>query len=393
MRDRRAEWFRGLWTWSALVVVALAVLASGCGSSDSGSDAGAPVESDGSKVASKPTVEKVAGEAGIVPGTEFCGTKPVTVGVADALGNNPWSVVSMAVVRSELAKCQNVEQIVTVGGGDLQKSISDINSLVAQQVDAIVVLPAFGPAELPAIRSAHAAGVTIVPWGAYPGGTAGKDYLSYVDWSFGGAGTRWAEWMVKATNGRGNILFFGGPAGNPVTKGQLDAINAVFAKHPGMKLLTGTHDWAVTNWNPATAQKQAAALLAKHPKIDGIISDFGTDALAATRAFKAAARSLVPIATLDTNGLSCLYERESKRTPSFEVATISSHNWLGRVAVRQALADVQGIGNDEPSQYDLPFYEDSLAGSGVNCDPDLPADFYPSNKLTPDDISRYGKTS
>ena len=53
---------------------------------------------------------------------------------------------------------------------------------------------------------------------------------------------------------------------------------AVFKKYPGLKLLTGAKDWPVTNWDPATAQKITSALLAKYPKIDGIISNYGTDA-------------------------------------------------------------------------------------------------------------------
>ena len=44
----------------------------------------------------------------------------------------------------------------------------------------------------------------------------GKDYVTYVDWSSPIAGTMWANWMVKALNGKGNIIFLGGPAGSPV---------------------------------------------------------------------------------------------------------------------------------------------------------------------------------
>ena len=38
-------------------------------------------------------------------------------------------------------------------------------------------------AQLASIQAATAAGVKVVPWGADPGGTPGKDYVSYVDWS------------------------------------------------------------------------------------------------------------------------------------------------------------------------------------------------------------------
>ncbi len=243
-----------------------------------------------------PTEAQETATSGTFTNLPFCGTKQITLGIHDGFGINAWSQESYAAVRSEAAKCKNVKQIVGLGGGDLQKSISDVNSMVAQGANAIVLIPDFGQAQLASIQAATAAGVKVVPWGADPGGAPGKDYVTYVDWSSPVAGTMWATWMVKLLDGKGNVVFLGGPAGNPVTTGQLKSIVKVFAKYPKMKLLTGKTTWPVTNWDPATAQKQMSALLAKYPKIDGIISDYGTDALAATRAFQAANRKLVPIA-------------------------------------------------------------------------------------------------
>jgi ribose transport system substrate-binding protein len=297
----------------------------------------------------------------------------------------------MAAVRSEAAKCPNVKTIVLIGGGDLQKAISDVNSLVAQGANAITVIPDFGQAELPAIQAATHAGAKVVPWAADPSGSAPQDYVSYVDWSSPIAGTMWANWMAKATKGHGNIVFLGGPAGNPVTTGQLKSVVKVIAANPGMKLLTGTSSWPVTNWDPATAQKQMSALLAKYPKIDGLISDYGTDALAATRAFQAANRPLVPIATLDANGLACLYNQVHKSDKAFQLATISSRNWLGRVAARKAIAAAEGLPNNEPSTYSLPFYENTLGGQMPHCVTGAAPDFYASNDLTTADIAKYGK--
>jgi ribose transport system substrate-binding protein len=321
----------------------------------------------------------------------FCGTKQITLGIHDGFGINAWSQESMAAVRSEAAKCPNVKQIVAIGGGDLQKSISDVNSMVAQGANAIVLIPDFGQAQLASIKAATEAGVKVVPWAADPSGAPGTDFVTYVDWSSPAAGTMWANWMVKVLGGKGNVVFLGGPAGNPVTSGQLKSIAAVFKKHPAMKLLTGSSSWPVTNWDPATAQKQGAALLAKYPQIDGIISDYGTDALAAVRAFQAGNRKVPPIATLDANGLSCLYVKLHKTDPKFQLATISSRNWLGRIAARKAIAAAQGLPNSEPSRFVLPFSEDTAGGKPALCNPKAAPDFYPSNKLSVATIAKYGK--
>jgi ribose transport system substrate-binding protein len=317
----------------------------------------------------------------------FCGTKPITLAVLDGFGINAWSQESYAAVRSEAAKCPNVKVITAAGGGDLQKSISDISSSVAQGAKAITVIPDFGAAELPAIQQATAQGVKVVPWGADAGGKPGTDFVAYVDWNDGYAGTLWANWMVKALHGKGNVIYTGGPAGNPVGAAQLAAVVAVFKKHPGMKLLTGNKDWPVTNWDPATAQKVTAALLAKFPKIDGIISNYGTDAFASIRAFQAAGRKLVPVTTLDANGLSCMYRKNG-----LPLSTISSRNWLGRVAARKAIAAAEGLPNNEVSKYNLTLFEDTLTpGKALRCNPKAASDFYPSNQLTVSTIAKYGK--
>src|SRR5712692_8281394 len=333
-----------------------------------------------------PTAAQEIAKSGISTDIAFCGTKQITLGVLDGFGINAWSQESFAAVRSEAAKCKNVKQIVFAGGGDLQKMISDVSSAVAQGANAIVINPDFGQAELAAIKQATGAGVKVVAVYSDPGGNPGVDYVSVVKWNNSHAGTIWAKWMVKALKGRGNVVFTGGPAGSAVGVGQLAATVKVFAKYPGMHLLTGTKTWPVTNWDPATAQKVTAALLAKYRKIDGIISNYGTDALASARAFQNAGRKLVPVTTLDANGLSCLYKKAG-----VAMSTRSSGNWLGREAARKAIAAAEGLPNNEPSDYNIPFFEDTLAGKPLQCNPKAPDDFYPSNQISMATIAKYGK--
>lgn len=384
--------------WAAVTAAAGAALTlAACSSSpttaasSSGSTSPAASGGSGGSGGVSMTLAQELSSVGVTDSTAFCGTKPITLGIQDGFGINAWSQASMAAVRSEAAKCPNVKTIVQIGEGDLQKSISQINSMVAQGANALVVIPDFGQSELPALRAATNAGVKVVPWGADPGGKDGVDYVNYVDWSSPSAGTLWATWMVKALHGKGNLVFIGGPAGNPVTTGQLASVAKVVQANPGIKLLTGSSSWPVTNWDPATAQKVMSALLAKYPQIDGVISDYGTDALAATRAFEAAGRPLVPVATLDANGLGCLYAKDKTSQPGFQLATISSRNWLGRIAARKAIAAAAGVTDNEPSTYDLPIIEDTLGSPAPKCEATQPDDFYTSNNITPADIAKYGK--
>ncbi len=215
-------------------------------------------------VAADMTAEEIIAASGVTDDTSFCGTKPITLGIHDGFGVNGWSKSSMAAVRSEAAKCPNVKQVVRIGQGDLQKSIADVNGLVAEGIDALVIIPDFGKAQLPSIKAATDAGVKVVAWAADPGGKPGEDYVAYVDWDQVDAGAVWAEWMAKALGGKGNIIFLGGPPGNPVSANSLAGIKTALEKYPDITMLTGYDDWPVTNWDAALLQKTLTALLSKY---------------------------------------------------------------------------------------------------------------------------------
>lgn len=379
----------------ASVAVLGAVSLAACGSSGNNSSAAGSSSGGSGSVGGKAItagMDALQKTSGKLPGTAFCGTKKIKLGIHDGLGINAWSKASYAVVRSEAARCPNVTQLVGAGGGDVQKTISDINGMVAQGINALVTIPDFGPAQLPALRKATQASVKVVAWGAAPGGNSPADYLDYVDWNQKVAGQRWMEWMAKAVGDKGNIVFLGGPPGTSVSQDELSGIVPELKSHPGIKLLTGTKSYAVTNWDPAQAQKTMAALLAKYPKIDGAIIDYGASAEGAIRAFQQANRPLVPIGTTEGNSLACTYAKLKPSNPKFEMATFSARNWLGRVAARKAIAAAEGVSDKEPSIFALSLLEDSLAGRPPKCDASQGPDTTFSTGITPAELSKYGNT-
>jgi ribose transport system substrate-binding protein len=185
--------------------------------------AAACVAAVGANAAEPQSMDQIIAASGKNDDKSFCGSKPIVLGIHDGFGINGWSKTSMASVRSEAAKCPNVKQLVVIGQGDLQKSISDVNAMVAQGIDALVIIPDFGKSQLPSIKAATTAGVKVVPWAADPGGDGGKDYISYVDWDVRATGQVLAEWVAKAIHDKGDVVFLGGPAGNPVSAATLEA--------------------------------------------------------------------------------------------------------------------------------------------------------------------------
>jgi len=168
----------------------------------------------------------------------WCGTKKITLALADGFGDNNWRKVTSGEAQNEAKKCPSVTKyIYTDGQGNTQKAISDINGLVAKGVNAMVVFPDAGKAVLPAIRQAYKAGVVTVPYRVFPGGTAGKDYDYFVKTDFTKAGVLWADWLVKSLHGKGNVVNLGGPPANTQSLQEYQGMQSVLKNHPGIKFI------------------------------------------------------------------------------------------------------------------------------------------------------------
>jgi len=322
--------------------------------------------------------------------------KPMTVGVVDGGGTNSWSKTVLAEIKSEAAKCKAITSVDYVAGSfDLEKTTSGITSLASKGTNIILVIPDAGPgdAHLPAMRQATQAGSYVVAFASDPNGKAGTDYLDYTDQSPQFVGKSWAQWVVdRLGSAGGNVVFLGGPSGVAVSSQEFEGVKEVVAANPQIKLLNS--EPVVTNWDPAQAQQAMAGLLAQYPKIDAVIADYGASAAGVIRAYQAAGISVPLLTSTDDNSLSCGYDALKKTNPSYELATVSSRTWIGRVALRKAVAAFQGTSDTEPSIYQLALYEDSTGQTSGSIAPDkaclasAPPDATPSTLLTPAEITQ-----
>ncbi len=248
---------------SAVLVFALGVAACSSGSSSStGGSAGGQVAAASSKY-------------------PWCGPKQASIALADGFGDNTWRELTRYSAVTIAAECPSVTKYVyTNGEGNTQKAISDINSLVAQGITAIVDFPDAGEAMLPVLTKAYQAGTIVVPYRVFPGGQASQNYNAYLSTNFTSAGVLWGQDVATALHGTGNVVFLGGPPANSQSLAEYQGLQSVFKNYPGIHII-GQKPYNVTNWDPATTEQVVASLLSKYPKIDAVVSDFGT-ALAAS---------------------------------------------------------------------------------------------------------------
>ena len=366
----------------AALTIAMAACSSGgssSGASVSGSNASASASSAGGSASGGSTSGNSA--SGKNP---WCGPQKATIALADGFGDNTWRELTRYSAVTVAAQCPSITQYTYANGeGNTQKAISDINSLVAQGVNAIVDFPDAGQAMLPALTKAYQAGTIVVPYRVFPGGKSGENYNAYVSTDFTSAGVLWGNDVAGALSGKGNVVFLGGPPANSQSLAEYQGLQSVFKKYPGIHLL-GQQPYNVTNWDPATTQQVVASLLSKYPTIDAVVSDFGTALAASFPQFQKAGRQIPVIATEDGNSLGCDYLSTHASDPNFKLFTVSSQTWMVEYAMRYAIA--LATKGQVPASADVPQqnFENSETSnpSKPQCDATLPPTAIMSSGLT-----------
>jgi ribose transport system substrate-binding protein len=313
----------------------------------------------------------------------WCGPKKITLGLTDGFGGNSWRLVTTASARDEAAKCPSVQSLSYADGqGNTQKAISDIQGMVAKGINAIVVFPDAGKAILPALTSSYKAGVVTVPYRVTPGGKAGVNYDVFIDTPFKNAGVDWGKWILQVLPKGGNVLMLSGPQGNSQGVEENQGLHKVLDPTHKYKFI-GAQPFEVTNWDPALTQKVLSADIAKYPKIDVIVSDFGPSLVGALGEFKKSGRTIPALATSDGNVLGCYWQQNHAANPTFKLFTVSTQNDHARLAIDWAVALATGGKKPATTHFPALTFENSLTGKPhpVECKKNLPGDIYLSAQL------------
>lgn len=318
----------------------------------------------------------------------WCGPKKATLALLDGYGGNSWRQVTTASGKQTVGLCPSITKYEYADGqGDTLKAISDIKSMAAKGIDALVVFGDAGPAVLPAITSVFKSGKIIVPYRVAVGGKDGQNYSKFIGASFENDGENWGKWIKSVLPKGGNLLFLSGPAGNSQGLDELKGLKKVLGPE---YVFVNQAPFAVTNWDPALTQKVLTAEIAKNEKIDVIISDFGPSMVGALPLFAKQGKSIPALATSDGNSLGCYWQENKDKNPDFKLFTVATGNDNVRLAVQWAVALATGGKPPADEVFKAPVFEDSVSGkpSDVQCRKDLPGAIYLSSELPAEDQAK-----
>lgn len=185
---------------------------------------------------------------------------------------NDWQAEAANMIRAMAAHPSMADKVdlqVQVAGPDAQRQIQQINAMVQGGAQAIVVFPISPTALNQVIRNACRRNVVVI---AYDGEVT-EPCAHNVSIDQEEAGRVTAEWLVQKLGGRGNVVMINGVPGTSVDEARTRAAKAVFARHPGIRIVAE----AQGQWSQAVARTELSRILATQSwdNIDGLWMQVG----------------------------------------------------------------------------------------------------------------------
>jgi galactofuranose transport system substrate-binding protein len=210
------------------------------------------------------------------------------VGFAQTESNNPWRLAQTQSMQDE-AKKRGIQLVYTDAAGSAAKQVADVRSMIAQKVDVIFLAPREEKPLAPVVKEAAKAGIPVILLDRNIDQTlakAGEDYVAFIGSDFIEEGRRVADWLVKATGGKAEIIQLEGSTGSSPANDRKKGFDDVIAKNPGMKMLASqTGDFARDK-----GRQVAQTLLQTHPNATVIYAHNDEMAIGAIAALEAAGK-------------------------------------------------------------------------------------------------------
>lgn len=211
------------------------------------------------------------------------------VGFSQTVSDNPWRLAETKSMQDEAAK-RGWEIVVTDAGGSAAKQVADVDSLIAQKVDAIFLAPQEEKPLVPAVMKAKAAGIPVILLDRSVDPTqavGGRDYITFIGSDFVQEGQRVAEWLIKKTGGQAKIIELEGTTGSSPANDRKKGFDEAIKGQSGMTILASQ----TGQFNRDKGREVMATLLQAHPDVTAVYAHNDEMAIGAIAALEAAGKT------------------------------------------------------------------------------------------------------
>ncbi|HTU23008.1 MAG TPA: sugar ABC transporter substrate-binding protein, partial [Gemmataceae bacterium] len=246
-----------------------------------------------------------------------------------------------------------------ISGTDVERQISDLQSMIADGANAIIMYPLSPTALNRVIRQACQQHVLVFAYDS----TVTEPCAYNVSSITARYGANSAQWMVNEMGAKGEVVINHGVAGTSVTKTYDAQALEVFGRYPGIRIVGQFYG----NWNDATSQEGVSRILAAHPSLNAIWTVDGTyGSLEAV--IKNRPNTLVTIAGQSNNGYRLLIADKAMQEEGLKGLSSSSGPAVGPYAFKVMMEVLTGelTLKHHNVQYPLPWvpYQDVKLCSG-----------------------------
>ncbi len=267
------------------------------------------------------------------------GKTAFTIGVAMHFMRDDYAINCVDAIKAVAAKYPGSKVVVTDANADPQKQLADMENLIAQNVDALIVVPFDEKAILPAIETANNKKIPVIAITYIPNAKVATTVASSGDYANGKAT---GEMLVKKMNGKGKLavidLGFSLWRIDQRIQGFEDAIKGtdieIVARQSGA--------------DQAKIQDAVSNILTAHPDLNAIWATFSNQVVAASDALRAADRKDIFLSGIDAD--KAIIERIKEGWITGTAAQFPKEH--GRLAAEAAFAVLQG--RPVKKAYDVP---------------------------------------
>ena len=177
------------------------------------------------------------------------------------------NAINAEIARVLEEECSNrgYQLTTTDAEGDASKQLANISSLIAAQVDAILVLPVSSNAIDEGITAAYDAGIPIATVLRDTPNVADK-YVCFSGTNDVELGEIGGQWIVDATGGSGKIVYITGRAGVSTAEDRTVGFHNIVDQYPDLEIVAEQDG----NYNRSDAMTVMEAILQANPQIDAV---------------------------------------------------------------------------------------------------------------------------
>lgn len=209
-------------------------------------------------------------------------TEQVTIGFAVSTLANPF-FVTMKDGGEAKANELGVEMITLDAQDSVENQISQVEDLIAREVDVIIINPVDSDAIANSVKEANKAGIPVI---TVTRPSNGGDVVQHLDIDNADAGQLAGEELVKVLNGKGKVAVLEGIAGAPSAIDRQAGFMGVIDQYPDIEVVASL----TANYSREEAAAVMEDILQANPELDAVYGHNDEMALGAVRTIVAAGR-------------------------------------------------------------------------------------------------------